>query len=247
MKYPIPALLVLFCLLITSASCDSQKTNADASATSTTAVTQDPATVKGNPEPVAGVTIEELDSGYEGFEKAYFAGGCFWCTEASFSRIQGVEEAWSGYAGGPEINPTYKEVAAGMTGHAEAIVVYYDPEVRTYEDLLDVFFVAHDPTTLNRQGPDRGTQYRSAIFPLNAEQRAQAKAKIDELNKSTFSGGIVTTIEEPGEFYIAEAYHQDYYEDTSNPNQGYVQNVSRPKVEKVMKVFKDWVKPEFVK
>jgi peptide-methionine (S)-S-oxide reductase len=245
MKYSISSLAILCFLLLTSASCDSQKTNADASATANTA--PKPAMTKGNPEPVAGVTIAELDSGYEGFEKAYFAGGCFWCTEASFYRITGVEEAWSGYAGGSEINPTYKEVSAGLTSHAEAIVVYYDPKVRTYEELLDVFFVAHDPTTLNRQGPDRGKHYRSAIFPINEEQRAKAKAKIAELNKSTFSNGIVTTIEEPGEFYIAEAYHQDYYEDFSNPNQGYVQNVSRPKIEKVMKVFKDWVKPEFVK
>jgi len=245
MKYSFSSLAILLCLVFTSASCDSQKTNADASVTAST--TPKPAMTQGNPEPVAGVTIEELDSGYEGFEKAYFAGGCFWCTEASFYRIQGVEEVWSGYAGGPEINPTYREVAGGSTGHAEAIVVYYDPKVRTYEDLLDIFFVAHDPTTLNRQGPDRGTQYRSAIFPINAEQRKQAKAKIAELNKSTFSGGIVTKLEEPGEFYIAEAYHQDYYEDNSNPNQGYVQNVSRPKVEKVMKVFKDWLKPEFAK
>ncbi|TXF87876.1 peptide-methionine (S)-S-oxide reductase MsrA [Neolewinella aurantiaca] len=245
MKYSIFSFALLLSLLFVSASCDSQKTNSAASATAESAPMK--AMTKGNPEPIAGVTIEELDSGYEGFEKAYFAGGCFWCTEASFYRIAGVEEVWSGYAGGAEVNPTYKEVASGTTSHAEAIVVYYDPEVRTYEDLLDIFFVAHDPTTLNRQGPDRGTQYRSAIFPINEEQRKQAEAKIAELNKSTFSDGIVTTIEEPGEFYIAEAYHQDYYEDTSNPNQGYVQNVSRPKVEKVMKVFKEWLKPEFLK
>jgi peptide-methionine (S)-S-oxide reductase len=245
MKYPLYSLAILFCLIFTSASCDSQKTNSEAAVSPNATPKQ--AMTKGNPEPVAGVTIEELDSGYEGFEKAYFAGGCFWCTEASFYRIQGVEEVWSGYAGGPEINPTYKEVAGGITGHAEAIVVYYDPKVRTYDELLDIFFVAHDPTTLNRQGPDRGTQYRSSIFPINADQRAKAEAKIAELNKSTFSNGIITTLEEPGEFYIAEAYHQDYYEDFSNPNQGYIQNVSRPKIEKVMKVFKEWLKPEFVK
>lgn len=241
MKYPV---LLLLALLLATSSCDSQKTNAGSATTSVTDA-KPAAQTKGNAAPVAGVTIEELDASYAGFEKAYFAGGCFWCTEASFFRIQGVEEVWSGYAGGAEINPTYQEVAGGQTSHAEAIVVYYDPKVITYDVLLDVFFVAHDPTTLNQQGPDRGTQYRSTIFPLNAEQRAQANAKIAALNESTFSGGIVTTIEEPGEFYIAEAYHQDYYEDTSNPNQSYVQNVSRPKVEKVMKVFKDRLKPAF--
>jgi|AntRauTorckE5430_2_1112549.scaffolds.fasta_scaffold09387_3 peptide-methionine (S)-S-oxide reductase len=243
MKY---SFLLLLAVLLATSSCDSQKTNAG-SATTTAADAEPSSNTKGNSAPAAGVTVEELDANYEGFEKAYFAGGCFWCTEASFYRIQGVEEVWSGYAGGAEINPTYQEVASGMTGHAEAIVVYYDPEVITYDVLLDVFFVAHDPTTLNRQGPDRGTQYRSTIFPINEAQRAQAKAKIAALNESTFSGGIVTTIEEPAEFYIAEAYHQDYYEDTSNPNQSYVQNVSRPKVEKVMKVFKDRLKPEFMK
>jgi len=245
MKFPIPALALLLGLTLASASCDSQKTNAS-SATATA-----PATApvkKGNAEPIAGVTIEELDSGYEGYEKAYFAGGCFWCTEASFDRIKGVKDVWSGYAGGKEVNPTYKEVAGGITGHAEAIVVYYDPAVITYDDLLEVFFVAHDPTQLNRQGPDRGTQYRSSIFPVTEEQAEKAKAALIALDKSgKFDSKIQTTIEDPVQFYVAEAYHQDYYEDSSNPNQGYVQNVSRPKVEKVMKVFKDRLKEEYLK
>lgn len=238
MKY---SLLLLFGLFLTTTACDSQKTNTG----STTMEAKPVAQTKGNPEPVAGYTIDELDARYEGFSKAYFAGGCFWCTEASFYRIQGVEEVYSGYAGGAEVNPTYREVASGLTSHAEAIVVYYDPKVITYDELLDVFFVAHDPTTLNRQGPDRGTQYRSAIFPLNDEQRQQAEAKIAALNESTFNGQIVTTIEKADPFYVAEGYHQDYYEDDSNPNWSYVINVSKPKVEKVMKVFKDKVKPEF--
>ena len=243
MKFPLSSLTLLLALLLSSTACDSQKTN------STTATTEDkPAMTKSNAEPVAGVTIAELDSGYEGFEKAYFAGGCFWCTEASFDRIRGVKDVWSGYAGGKEVNPTYYEVAGGQTGHAEAIVVYYDPGVITYDDLLEVFFVAHDPTHLNRKGPDKGTQYRSTIFPVSEEQYEKAKTKIIALDKSgKFSDKIQTTIEDPIEFYVAEAYHQDYYEDSSNPNQGYVQNISRPKVEKVMKVFKDWLKPEFVK
>lgn len=242
MKFSFSAFTLLLALMLSSTACDSQKTNSSAAAS-----TEKPAMTKGNPAPVAGVTIEELDSGYEGYEKAYFAGGCFWCTEASFDRIAGVKDVWSGYAGGQEVNPTYSEVSAGKTSHAEAIVVYYDPAVRTYDDLLEVFFVAHDPTQLNRQGPDVGAQYRSTIFPVNEEQRQKAEAKIAALNASgKFSAKIATTIEDPIKFYIAEAYHQDYYEDTSNPNQSYVQNVSKPKVEKVMKVFKDWLKPEFV-
>ncbi len=240
MKFSFPTLAFLFVLMLSSSACESQKA-AQAGDKETMAA-------KSNAAPVAGITIEELDKNYEGFEKAYLAGGCFWCTEASLDRIQGVQDVWSGYAGGKEVNPTYYEVAAGKTGHAEAIVVYFDPEVITYEEVLDVFFVAHDPTQLNRQGPDRGTQYRSSIFPLNDEQESIARAKIKALDESgKFSSKVVTTIEDPIQFYLAEGYHQDYYEDTSNPNQGYVQNVSRPKVEKVMKVFKDRLKPEFLK
>lgn len=228
-------------LIFSSSACDSQKTNTSAGTESTTMPDR-----KGNPEPVAGITIQELDKNYEGLEKAYLAGGCFWCTEASLDRIQGVVDVHSGYAGGQEVNPTYYEVSGGKSSHAEAIVVYYDPAIIDYNTILDVFFVAHDPTQMNRQGPDVGTQYRSAIFPINDEQQKAAEAKIAALNASgKFSKKIATTIEDPIEFYLAEAYHQDYYEDTSNPNQGYVQNVSRPKVEKVMKVFKDRLKPEF--
>lgn len=230
-------LLVVFLLL--SSSCESQKTAQSAGEKMADAAKS---------EPVAGLTIEELDKNYEGLEKAYLAGGCFWCTEASLDRIQGVADVHSGYAGGQEVNPTYRQVASGQTGHAEAIVVYYDPEVITYDEILDVFFVAHDPTQLNRQGPDRGRQYRSAIFPLDDEQEAAARAKIAALDASgKFDDKVVTTIEDPITFYLAEAYHQDYYEDPSNPNQSYVQGVSKPKVEKVMKVFKDRLKPEFRK
>ncbi|MEM6770973.1 MAG: peptide-methionine (S)-S-oxide reductase MsrA [Bacteroidota bacterium] len=239
MKFSFPTLALLLVLLLSSSACESQKTPHNSG---------DKMESKGNAAPVAGITIEELDKNYEGLEKAYLAGGCFWCTEASLDRILGVADVWSGYAGGKEVNPTYYEVASGNTGHAEAIVVYFDPAVITYEEVLDVFFVAHDPTQLNRQGPDRGTQYRSSIFPLNDKQEEIALAKIKALDESgKFSSKIVTTIEDPIVFYLAEGYHQDYYEDPTNPNQGYVQNVSRPKVEKVMKVFKDRLKPEFVK
>ena len=242
MKFSFPTLALLTAILLSSSACESQKT----ASTSGDSKPMDKMEKQDEGGPVAGITIEELDENYKGLEKAYLAGGCFWCTEASLDRIKGVADVWSGYAGGKEINPTYRQVASGQTGHAEAIVVYYDKEVITYEEVLDVFFVAHDPTQLNRQGPDRGTQYRSSIFPLNAEQERIAIDKIKELDASgKFSAKIVTTIEDPITFYVAEGYHQDYYEDPSNPNQSYVQNVSRPKVEKVMKVFKDMLKVEY--
>lgn len=193
-----------------------------------------------------GISIENLDAEYPDAEKAYFAGGCFWCTEASFTRIQGVQDVYSGYAGGELENPTYEDSNKSSSGHAESIVVYYDPDVISYDQLLDIFFVAHDPTQLNRQGPDVGPQYRSAIFPLNDEQRQAAEAKIADLNASgKFDKPIATTIEDPIQFWVAEPYHQDYYENPNNPNQSYVQNVSKPKVEKVMREFRELLKPEY--
>lgn len=196
--------------------------------------------------PSGNITIEDLDKKHPNASKAYFAGGCFWCTEAAFDRINGVIDVWSGYAGGEEANPTYREVAYGLTGHAEAIVVYYDAAVINYDKLLDIFFVAHDPTQLNRQGPDKGTQYRSAIFFLNNEQELAAKAKLKQLEAAKkFTNPIVTEVTKAGTFWVAEDYHQDYYEDSSNPNQSYVQNVSKPKVEKVKKVFADILKPQY--
>jgi peptide-methionine (S)-S-oxide reductase len=189
-------------------------------------------------------TLAELDSRYADLGKAYFAGGCFWCTEAAFERIAGVKDVWSGYTGGPEEDPTYKEVSYGRTGHAEAIVVYYDPAQITYETLLDVFFTAHDPTQVNRQGPDVGPQYRTEIFYLNEKQREAAEEKIAALNAGDqYDQPIATQVTEAGPFYLAEAYHQNYYE--LNPNQPYVYNVSRPKVEKVMKKFADRLKPAY--
>lgn len=236
------SLLVAFFMLAFSA-CNS--TNSNASAT-TDATTDAPAamaaeTAKAEPYPK---NIEELDGRYPEAAKAYVAGGCFWCTEASFERIQGVEAVWSGYTGGEEKNPTYEQVSNKQTGHTEAIVIYYDPEVLDFNTLLEVFFVAHDPTQVNRQGPDVGPQYRSGIYPLNAEQRTAAEAKIKELNASgKFSSPIATEVVDATEFYLAEEYHQDYYD--AHPNQGYIANVSRPKVEKVMKTFADILKPEY--
>ena len=170
---------------------------------------------------------------------AYLAGGCFWCTEASFERIAGVQAVVSGYSGGDADDATYKKVAAGLTDHAEAIAVYYDSTAVSYRTLLDVFFVAHDPTTLNRQGPDVGRQYRSAIFYRGPREQVLAQAVIDSVNAAGRYGEPIVTEVVPFEaFYDAEDYHQDYLADPSNPNQGYVQNVSWPKVRKVVKEFK---------
>ena len=178
---------------------------------------------------------------------AYLAGGCFWCTEASFERIRGVQAVVSGYSGGDASDANYKKVAAGLTDHAEAIAVYYDSTQVSYRTLLDVFFVAHDPTTLNRQGPDVGRQYRSSIFYRTPGEQVLAKAVIDSVNAAGRYGNPIVTEVVPFEaFYDAEDYHQDYLADPSNPNQGYVQNVSWPKVRKVEKEFRELVKEEYL-
>ena len=181
---------------------------------------------------------------FEGLETATFAGGCFWCTEASFERIKGVKDVISGYSGGVKKYPSYREVSNKQTKHAEAIQIFYDPNEISYETLLEVFFVAHDPTQLNRQGPDIGEQYRSEIYFHNDEQKQQATAYIKKLDESgKFDKKIVTKISSYKEFWVAEGYHQNYYE--LNPNQAYVASVSRPKVEKVMKTFPDLIKEEY--
>ena len=171
-------------------------------------------------------------------ETATLGGGCFWCTEAVFDAVRGVEKVESGYAGGTAANPTYEQVCSGTTGHAEVVRVAFDPREISYGDLLRIFFATHDPTTLNRQGADVGTQYRSVIFPHSAEQRAVAEEVIAELQREgVWSDPIVTTVEPAGEFYPAEAYHHDYYE--RNPRQGYCQVVIAPKVAKFRKQFAD--------
>ena len=168
-------------------------------------------------------------------EQAIIAGGCFWCTEAVFRMCVGVSEVESGYIGGSKPNPTYKEVCSGTTGHAEAIRVTYDPSVLSYGDLLDVFMGTHDPTQLNRQGNDIGTQYRSAIFPLDDGQRAEAEAAIDRAN-ADHGGKVVTTIEGPAQWYPAEDYHQEYWEGEGQRNP-YCQAVIPPKLAKLRKSF----------
>ncbi len=166
---------------------------------------------------------------------ATLAGGCFWCTEAVFNDVIGVTKVESGYTGGSVVNPNYKQVCGGDTGHAEAIRVTFDPDVISYDDLLDIFFATHDPTQLNRQGNDIGTQYRSAIFPENEEQGRQARAAI-ERNNANHGGKIVTTIEPKAEWYPAEDYHQEYWEGEGQRNP-YCLAVIPPKLQKLRKSF----------
>ena len=164
------------------------------------------------------------------------AGGCFWCIETVFNRLRGVESAVSGYMGGHVLDPTYKDICNGDTGHAEVVQITFDPDVIAYRDLLDVFFTLHDPTQLNRQGNDVGTQYRSAIFWHTPEQKAEAEAVIAELTSAKqFGAPIVTEVTEATTFYPAEDYHQGYFE--QNPYQPYCQFVVAPKVAKARAKF----------
>jgi len=174
-------------------------------------------------------------------EIATLAGGCFWCMEAVFDDLKGILSVESGYSGGRVVNPSYRQVCDGTTGHAEVTQVTFDPEVITYTDLLKVFFTVHDPTTLNRQGNDVGTQYRSAIFYHSEEQKAAAKEVIRELGaEKLWSNPIVTEVTQFDKFYIAEDYHQEYF--SNNPNQPYCQAVVAPKVAKFRKHYFDRLK-----
>ena len=168
-------------------------------------------------------------------EIAVLAGGCFWCTEAVFLDVVGVKSVESGYTGGTTANPSYKQVCSGDTGHAEAIRITFDPDQLSYDDLLDIFFATHDPTQLNRQGNDIGTQYRSAIFPQNGQQEAKARAALGRANEER-DGKVVTTIEPKAEWYPAEDYHQDYWagEGQRNP---YCLATIPPKLQKLRKSF----------
>ncbi len=174
-------------------------------------------------------------------DMAVFGGGCFWCTEAVFDELRGVTSVVSGYAGGSTKNPTYEQVCSGGTGHAEVIRIEFDSTEISFRDLMTVFFATHDPTTLNRQGNDVGTQYRSAIFYADAQQKQEAEAFIKELNDSkAFGKPVVTTVEPLGEFYEAEDYHQKYY--ANNPYQPYCQYMIPPKLSKLHKQFGELLK-----
>jgi peptide-methionine (S)-S-oxide reductase len=174
-------------------------------------------------------------------EVATLAGGCFWCLEAVYDQMKGVESVESGYLGGKTPDPTYEQVCSGMTGHAEAVRITFDPAVVSYRELLEVFFAIHDPTTLNRQGNDVGTQYRSAIFFHSPNQKTTADATIAELTKDrTFDRPIVTQVVPADTFYEAEAYHQEYF--ARNPSQPYCTYVVNPKVVKFRKQFAEKMK-----
>ena len=174
-------------------------------------------------------------------DTATFGTGCFWCTEAIFQQLEGVEKVTSGYSGGTVPNPTYEQVCSKTTGHAECLNIMYDPKKISFDELLEVFWQTHDPTTLNRQGGDVGTKYRSVVFYHNEEQRAKTAKYKSELDKSgAFAKPIVTTLEQFTVFYPAEEEHQNYYR--NNTSQGYCQFVIRPKVEKFEKVFKNKLK-----
>ena len=172
---------------------------------------------------------------------AVLAGGCFWCVEPVFSQLAGVSKVVSGYTGGHTLDPTYKQICTGETGHAEAIAITYDPDVISFEELLEVFFVAHDPTTPNRQGNDIGTQYRSAIFCQDAEQRDSAQRVITRLNEEgLWPSPIVTQVNNAATFYPAEDYHQYYYD--NNPGQPYCMAVASPKIAKIRAKFADKIR-----
>lgn len=174
---------------------------------------------------------------------AVFGGGCFWCTEAVFDELRGVHSVVSGYAGGTAKNPTYEQVCSGSTGHAEVIKIEFDPNEISFRDLMTVFFATHDPTTLNRQGNDSGTQYRSAIFYADEEQRHQGAAFIKELDEAkTFRNAIVTALEPLTEFYPAEDYHQKFY--ANNPYQPYCQYTIPAKLSKLHKQFSQLLKSQ---
>jgi peptide-methionine (S)-S-oxide reductase len=176
-------------------------------------------------------------------ETATLGGGCFWCTEAAFKELDGVDEVTSGYAGGHVEDPTYEEVCSGDTGHAEVIQIEYDPDVVSYEDLLQVFFTVHDPTTEDRQGPDVGSQYRSIVLYHDEQQREVIEEFVAELDaEGAFEDPIVTDVEPMETFYRAEEYHQDYYE--KNPGDRYCQFNAEPKIKKVREKFRDKVTPQ---
>ncbi len=186
-----------------------------------------------------------LAGGPARYARATLAGGCFWCTEAIFKRLKGVEDVVSGYAGGGRENPTYEQVTTGATGHAEAIQMEFDPSIISYEKLIEIFFNLHDPTTLNRQGADEGTQYRSAIFYHdNAQKETALKVRDEIADSGLYHDPIVTEIVPFENFYTAEEYHQNFYD--NNKTQGYCDYVISPKIKKLLQEYKKEVKEEYL-
>ncbi|MEZ5013851.1 MAG: peptide-methionine (S)-S-oxide reductase MsrA [Chitinophagales bacterium] len=229
---------ILLPLLITGAigifSCSAKEQSADEQ------------TQKDNKTDILSMRIQYTDQEIadKGWEKAVFAGGCFWCTEAIFEEVEGVQSVLSGYSGGHMDKPTYQAVCTDTTGHAECVQIVYDPALCSYETLLDVFMKTHDPTTVNRQGNDVGVQYRSVIFYTSEEQKEKALSYIRNLNASGYYGDpIVTEVVPLEKFWPAEDYHQDYF--AKNPDQPYCVYVVGKKVEKFEHLFPDLVKKEY--
>jgi len=201
--------------------------------------------IKNKTEPAKEVVLVEKYSkqDLQAYETAYFASGCFWCVEAIFESVKGVKEVISGYSGGTEENPTYEQVGYGKTSHAEAVEVYYNPKEISYFELVQVFFGSHDPTSLNQQGPDRGTQYRSIAFYKNPEEKKIIETYMAALEESgMYQDPIVTEVTAFSKFYDAEDYHQDY--ERKNPNNSYVRNVSIPRLNRFKKNFPDYLKED---
>ena len=216
-------------ILLISANCQPKSTK------TTKAVAQE---ISSEPTKVM-LTAEDLQK----YETAYFASGCFWCVEAIFESVKGVKEVYSGYSGGKEKNPTYEEVAYGRTGHAEAVEIYYDPKVINFTQLVQVFFGSHDPTSLNRQGPDRGAQYRSVAFYKNAEEQKIIQDYIALLeSEKVYNRPIVTQIAPFEVFYKAEEYHQDF--ERRNPYNSYIRNVSIPRLNRFKENFQSYLKED---
>lgn len=228
-------LVLIFTLLISSVAACQSKTGTD---------TKDSTEVKN--DKVVFTTAQEknkkvMSDTNNKYDTATLGAGCFWCVEAVFQDLKGVQSVKSGYMGGKISKPTYKEVCSGLTGHAEVAQIVYNPSILSFDELLEVFWQTHDPTTLNQQGADKGTQYRSAVFYHSEEQKKLAEEYKTKLNDAkVFNNPIVTEISPLSEFFIAEDYHQNYYNE--NGEQGYCRMVIRPKVEKFKKVFKDKLK-----
>ena len=228
---------------ISEASADPESSSAESPSTGEETVVADATGSK----PDAGTDIVSEEKPAQTTEKpkiqtATFGAGCFWCVEAVFELLDGVQKVESGYCNGEVENPTYEQVCTGQTGHAEVIRLTYDPSVISFEELLEVFWTTHDPTTLNKQGYDEGTQYRSGVYFHTEEQKQLADAYKKKLNdENTFGKPVVTEIVKAEKFYPAEGYHQDYFE--LNPTKGYCRAVIHPKVDKVHKLFAEKLKP----
>lgn len=225
-------IIILSIFLFTSTSCQSTQKKENSK--------EEKEKEKEIKKPIAKLSQEELNT----YETAYFASGCFWCVEAIFESVKGVKEAVSGYAGGTEENPTYQQVGGGMTSHAEAIEVYYDPNLISFTQLVQVFFGSHDPTLLNRQGPDRGPQYRSVAFYQTEEEKAIIEAYMGALtDQNVYDGDPITTqVTELTKFWVAEDYHQDY--EKKHPKNSYITNVSIPRLNRFKKNFGEYLKEE---